>query len=173
MQKAVEALRQHLATVRTGRASTSLVEHLLVEAYDTTMPLNQLASFSVPESRLVVIQPYDAATIRTIEKAIQQSEIGINPQNDGRIIRLALPQLTEDRRRELVKVVRSRVEEVKISVRNHRRESLDDLRQLEQEKLITEDDLHRAQERVQQITDRYTKELDQVGAAKETEVMEV
>jgi ribosome recycling factor len=173
MKKAVEALHHHLSTVRTGRASTSLVEHLLVEAYDTMMPLNQLGSISIPESRLIVIQPYDASTIRTIEKAIQQSEIGITPQNDGRLIRLALPQLTEDRRRELVKVVRARVEDVKVSVRNHRREALDDLRQLEQEKMISEDDLHRAQERVQQLTDRYIKELEQVGTAKEAEVMEV
>ncbi len=173
MKKAIEALHHHLATIRTGRASPALVEHLPVEAYDSHLPLNQLASISIPESRLIMIQPYDTGTIRPIERAIQQSELGLNPQNDGRIIRLVLPPLTEERRRELVKVVRARVEEVKVSLRNHRREAIDDLRQLEEEKLISEDDLRRAQERVQQIIDRYSKELDQVGADKEAEVMEV
>jgi ribosome recycling factor len=137
------------------------------------MPLNQLANISIPESRLIVIQPYDAGTIRNIERAIQQSELGLNPQNDGRLIRLALPQLTEERRRELVKQVRARVEDIKVSIRNHRRDSMEDLRQLENEKLISEDDMHRAQERIQQLTDRYTKDADQIGATKEEEVMEV
>lgn len=173
MKKAIEALHHHLATIRTGRASPALVEHLPVEAYDSHLPLNQLASISIPESRLIMIQPYDTGTIRPIERAIQQSELGLNPQNDGRIIRLVLPPLTEERRRELVKVVRTRVEEVKVSLRNHRREAIDDLRQLEEEKLISEDDLRRAQERVQQLIDRYSKELDHVGADKEAEVMEV
>lgn len=173
MKKAVEALHHTLSTIRTGRASPSLVEHLQVEAYETVMPLNQLAGINIPESRLIVIQPYDASMIRPIEKAIQQSELGINPQNDGRLIRLALPQLTEERRRELVKQVRARVEEVKVSLRNHRRDALDDLRQIEQEKLIGEDDRRRAEERVQQLTDRYSKELDQIGTTKEAEVMEI
>jgi ribosome recycling factor len=173
MKKAVEALHHNLGSIRTGRASPSLVEHLHVEAYESTMPLNQLAGISIPESRMILIQPYDASTIRAIEKAIQQSDLGLNPQNDGRIIRLVLPQLTEERRRELVKLVRARVEEVKVSLRNHRRDALDDLRQLESEKMISEDDLRRAQDRVQQLTDRFSKELDQIGANKETEVMEV
>jgi ribosome recycling factor len=173
MKKAVEALRHQLSTIRTGRASPSLVEHLQVDAYDTAMPLYQLAGISIPESRMILIQPYDASTIRPIEKAIQQSDLGLNPQNDGRIIRLVLPQLTEERRRELVKLVHTRVEEVKVSVRNHRRSSIDDMRQLEAEKLISEDDLRRGQERVQQMTDQYSKELEQLGAAKEQEVMEV
>jgi ribosome recycling factor len=173
MSKALEALHHTLGSIRTGRASTSLVEHLQVEAYESTMPLNQLANISIPESRLIVIQPYDAGTIRNIERAIQQSELGLNPQNDGRLIRLALPQLTEERRRELVKQVRARVEDIKVSIRNHRRDSMEDLRQLENEKLISEDDMHRAQERIQQLTDRYTKDADQIGATKEEEVMEV
>jgi ribosome recycling factor len=173
MKKAVEALQHSLASIRTGRASTGLVEHMHVEAYDMTMPLNQLAGISVPESRTILIQPYDASTIRAIEKAIQQSDLGLTPNNDGRIIRLNVPQLTEERRKELVKQVRARVEDIKVSVRNHRRDALDDLRQMEQEKLISEDDLHRAQDRVQQLTDRYGKEVDQVGATKEAEVMEV
>ena len=173
MKKAVESLRHNLSTIRTGRASTGLVEHLPVEAYGSTMPLNQLAGVSIPEGRLIVIQPYDASTLKAIEKAIKTSELGINPTNDGRLIRLAIPPLTEDRRRELVKMVRARVEEGKVGVRNLRREALDDMRQLEQEKLISEDDLRRGQEKVQDLTDRYSKELDTVGSHKEAEVMEV
>jgi ribosome recycling factor len=173
MKKSVESLRHHLATIRTGRASPALVEHLPVEAYGSSMPLNQLAGISVPEGRLIVIQPYDASTMKAIEKAIQNSELGINPSNDGRVIRLVIPQLTEERRRDLTKLVRSRVEESKVALRNIRRESLDDLRQFEHEKLISEDEQRRAQERLQELTDRYTRDLDQIGAAKEAEVMEV
>lgn len=173
MKKVVEALHQNLSTIRTGRASPGLVEHLQVEAYDTAMPLNQLAGISTPDARLIVIQPYDVGTLRAIEKAILSSDLGLNPNNDGRMIRLNLPPLTEERRRELVKLVRARVEEVKVSLRNHRRSAIDDLRQLESEKLISEDDLHRGQERLQDLTDRYGKELDRVGVAKEEEVMEV
>ena len=173
LKKAVEALRHTLAAIRTGRAAPGLVEHLHIEAYGATMPLNQLASVSVPEGRLLVIQPYDAGMIKAIEKAIQQSDLGINPSNDGRVIRLAIPSLTEERRKELVKVVRHRVEEVKVSVRNQRRDAIDDLKKLEAEKLISEDDQHRGQERIQQLTDRYTKELDQIGAEKEAEVLAV
>jgi ribosome recycling factor len=173
MKKSAEALRHNLATIRTGRASPALVEHLPVDAYGSSMPLNQLAGISVPEARLIVIQPYDASTMKAIEKAIQNSELGINPSNDGRVIRLAIPQLTEERRRDLTKLVRNRVEESKVALRNIRRESLDDLRQLEHEKLISEDEQRRAQERLQELTDRYTRDLDQIGAAKEAEVMEV
>jgi ribosome recycling factor len=173
MKKSVESLRHHLATIRTGRASPALVEHLPVDAYGSSMPLNQLAGISVPEGRLIVIQPYDASMIKAIEKAIQNSELGINPSNDGRVIRLVIPQLTEERRRDLTKLVRSRVEESKVALRNIRRESLDDLRQFEHEKLISEDEQRRAQERLQELTDRYTRDLDQIGAAKEAEVMEV
>lgn len=173
MKKSVEALRHHLATIRTGRASPALVEHLPVDAYGSTMPLNQLAGISVPEARLIVIQPYDASTIKAIEKAIQNSELGINPSNDGRVIRLVIPQLTEERRRDLTKLVRSRVEESKVALRNLRREALDDLRQLEHEKLISEDEQRRGQDRLQDLTDRYSRDLDQIGATKEAEVMEV
>jgi len=173
MKKSVESLRHHLATIRTGRASPALVEHLPVDAYGSSMPLNQLAGISVPEGRLIVIQPYDASTTKAIEKAIQNSELGINPSNDGRVIRLVIPQLTEERRRDLTKLVRSRVEESKVALRNIRREALDDLRQFEHEKLISEDEQRRAQERLQELTDRYTRDLDQIGAAKEAEVMEV
>lgn len=173
MKKAIEALKHHLATIRTGRASAGLVEYLPVEAYDTKMPLHQLASISIPEARMIIIQPYDAATLRAIEKAIQNSDLGLNPNNDGRLIRLHLPPLTEERRRELVKLVRARVEEVKVSIRNHRRDAMNDLRDLEHEKMITEDELHRAQDRLQELTERYSKELDRLGAEKEAEVLEV
>ncbi len=173
MKKATDALKHNLATIRTGRASSGMVEHLQVEAYGVPMPLNQLANISVPESRLIVIQPFDNGMIKVIEKAIQNSDLGINPGNDGRVIRLAVPQLTEERRREMVKMVRHRLEELKVSVRNQRRESIDDLKQLEAEKLISEDDLHRGQERVQQLTDRTMKDLDQIGADKEAEVLAV
>jgi ribosome recycling factor len=173
MKKSVESLRHHLGTIRTGRASPALVEHLPVDAYGGSMPLNQLAGISVPEARMIVIQPYDTSTIRTIEKAIQNSELGINPSNDGRVIRLAIPQLTEERRRTLTKMVRSQVEESKVALRNIRREALDDIRELEHEKLISENDQRRAQEKLQELTDRYIRELDHIGATKEAEVMEV
>lgn len=173
LKKAVEALRHQLATIRTGRASAGLVEHLQVEAYGSPMPLNQLANIAVPEAKLIVIQPFDAGMIKTIEKAIQNSDIGINPSNDGRVIRLAVPPLTEERRRELTKVVRHRLEDVKVSVRNQRRDAIDQLKELEAEKLISEDDLKRGQERVQQLTDKCIGELDQVGKEKEAEVMAV
>src|SRR5688500_12134254 len=173
MKKSVESLRHHLGTIRTGRASPALVEHLPVDAYGSSMPLNQLAGISVPEARMIIIQPYDASTIKAIEKAIQNSELGINPSNDGRIIRLAIPQLTEARRRDLTKMVRAQVEESKVAVRNIRREALDDLRQLEHEKLISEDEQKRAQEKLQEQTDRHIRELDHISAAKEAEVMEV
>lgn len=173
MKKAVAALRHNLATIRTGRASSGLVEHIMVEAYDSSLPLNQLGTINVPEVRSIVIQPYDAATIPAIERAIQQSDLGLTPQNDGRIIRLNIPHLTEERRQEMKKLVRARMEDVKVSVRNHRREALENLRELETESLIGEDELHRAQEKLQELTDHYTKELEQVGASKEAEVMEV
>jgi ribosome recycling factor len=173
LKKATEALRHNLAGIRTGRASSALVEHLPVEAYGAPMPLNQLANISVPEAKLIMIQPFDNGMIKAIEKAIQHSDIGINPSNDGRVIRLAIPPLTEERRRDLVKVVRHRVEEVKVSVRNQRRDAMDNLKELEAEKLIGEDDLKRGQERVQQLTDKCIADLDVIGKEKEAEVMAV
>jgi ribosome recycling factor len=173
MKKSVEALRHNLSTIRTGRASPALVEHLPVDAYGSSMPLNQLAGISVPEARLIVIQPYDGSTVKAIEKAIQNSELGINPSNDGRVIRLVIPQLTEERRRDLTKLVRNRVEESKVALRNIRREALDDLRQLAHEKMISEDDQRRGQEKLQEQTDRFARDLDQIGGTKEAEVMEV
>ncbi len=173
MKKSVEALRQHLTTVRTGRASPALVEHMQVDAYGSAMPMNQLAGITTPDARMILIQAYDASMIKTIEKAIQNSDLGINPSNDGRVIRLVLPPLTEERRRDLTKQVRARVEESKVAVRNLRRDALDDVRELEHEKLISENDMRRAQEKLQELTDKYIREIDHVGAAKEAEVMEV
>jgi ribosome recycling factor len=173
MKKSADSLRHHLATIRTGRASPALVENLPVEAYGSSMPLSQLANIQVPDARMITIQPYDASMLRAIEKAIQNSELGINPTNDGRVIRLAIPSLTEDRRKALVKMVRQHVEESKVALRNIRREALDDMRKLQTEKLISEDDQRRAQERLQEMTDRHSREVDSIGQAKEAEVMEI
>lgn len=173
MKKAVEALRHHLNSIRTGRASPALIEHLHVEYYGSEMPLNQLANISAPEARMLVIQPWDKGAMKAIEKAIQNSDLGLNPNNDGQVIRLSIPQLTEQRRKELVKLVKKEVEEQKVSLRNVRRDSQTDLKKLESDKQISEDDLKRAQEKLEQLMGQYTKELDQVGQTKEQEVMEV
>jgi ribosome recycling factor len=173
MKKSAEALRHNLASIRTGRASPSLVENLPVVAYGENMPLNQLANITVPDARMILIQPYDTSNVKAIEKAIQNSELGINPTDDGRVVRLVLPPLTEERRRDLTKTVRHRVEEAKVAIRNLRRESLDEVREYEHEKLISEDDQRRGQEKLQELTDRYVREVEQIGAAKEAEVMEI
>lgn len=173
MKKTVESLRHHLASIRTGRASPALVEDLQVEAYGSAMPLNQLAGINVPEAKMILIQPYDASMVKAIEKAIQNSELGLNPSNDGRVIRLVLPPLTQERRKDLTKQVKARVEESKVALRNVRRDSLEDIKKLLNEKKISEDEQRRAQEKLQQTIDSYTRELDSIGSAKEAEVMEV
>lgn len=173
MKKAVEALGSHLSSIRTGRASPALVEHLHVEYYGTEMPLNQLANISAPEARMLVIQPWDKGAMKAIEKAIQNSDLGLNPNNDGQVIRLAIPMLTEQRRKELVKLVKKEVEEQKVSLRNIRRDAQTELKKLESDKQISEDELKRAQEKLEQLMGQYTKELDQHGQTKEHEVLEV
>ncbi len=173
MKKSAEALRHNLATVRTGRATPALVETMPVEAYGDTMPLNQLANIAAPDARMITIQPFDASMVKPIEKAISNSDLGLNPSNDGRMIRLILPPLTEDRRRELTKTVRTRVEDSKVAIRNLRRDAIDELKMYLDEKEISEDDQRRGQEKVQEITDKYGRELDHIGAAKEAEVMEI
>ncbi|GAB4115983.1 MAG: ribosome recycling factor [Roseiflexaceae bacterium] len=173
MKKSIEAHRHNLTSVRTGRATPALVENIIVQAYGSTMPLNQLAQISVPESRLIVIQPYDAGTIKAIEKAIQNSDLGVNPIDDGRLIRITLQPLTETRRRELTKVVRSRTEEARVALRNQRRDATDELREYLKEKLISEDDYKRGTEKIQELTDRYIRETEQISAAKESEVMSI
>ena len=173
MKKSVEALRHHLGSIRTGRASPALVEQIKVEYYGTEMPINQVANISAADARMLVIQPWDRAALKPIEKAIQTSELGINPTNDGQAIRLAIPPLTEQRRRDLTKNVRKEVEESKVALRNLRRDAQNDLKKLETDKQISADELKRAQEKLQELTDRFTREVDQVGTAKEAEVMEV
>lgn len=173
MKKTIDALRSHLGSIRTGRASPALVEHLHVEYYGTDMPLNQLANVSVPEARMLVIQPWDKGAIKAIEKSIQNSDLGLNPNNDGQVIRLAIPALTEQRRKDLVKLVKKEVEEQKVSLRNVRRDGLSDLKKLEQDKQIGEDEHKRAQEQLEQLMSQYTKQLDQLGQTKEQEVLEV
>jgi ribosome recycling factor len=173
MKGAVQALEEDLAGIRTGRASPALVERLAVEYYGTPTPLVQLASISVPESRSLLIRPFDATTLRAIERAIQASDLGLTPNNDGKVIRLNLPPLTEERRRDLVKVVHSRLEEARVALRNIRRDSIKDMREFEQEKLISEDDLERGEEELQEITDRYIEEVNTIGGRKEKEILEV
>ena len=173
MRSAIQVLHDDLSAVRTGRASPGLVEKLPIEYYGTPTPLMQLASISVPEPRTLTIKPFDPSTIKVIEKAIQASGLGLNPNNDGKVIHLNLPPLNEERRRDLVKHVHHRLEEARIAVRNIRRDSHNDMRDFEKEKLITEDDLERGEEDLQKLTDRFIEEIAQNGKNKETEIMEV
>jgi ribosome recycling factor len=173
MSSAVEAMDRDFNHIRTGRASTALVERLLVDYYGTSTPLNQLASISVPESTTVVIQPWDRAVLGAIEKAIQRSDIGITPNVDGTVVRLNIPPLTEERRRELVKLVHKRMEEAKVEIRNHRRDAVEDIRKREKDGAMGADEAHRALEGVERATHRWIDEVDRIGAAKEQEVLEV
>ncbi len=173
MQQAVEALRRDLATIRTGRASPTLVEALKVEYYGAPTPLQQLAAIHATDARTLTIQPWDRKALGDIEKAIQKSDLGLNPTNDGNVIRLALPALTEERRKDLVKVLVKKVDEAKVAVRNVRRDAHDKLREQEKAKTITEDDLKRSTDRLQKLTDKYIDELDKVKQAKEHEILEV
>jgi ribosome recycling factor len=173
MRGAVTSLEGDLAAFRTGRASPHLLDRIIVEMYGVEMPLNQMAVVSVPEPQQIAIRPYDVNSISSIEKAILKSDLGIMPNNDGKIIRLNIPRLTEERRRDLSKLVNKRVEEAKVAVRNVRRDALNDLRDFEKDKLISEDDLHRGQDDLQELTDKYIKQIDKIGEAKEAELMEV
>lgn len=173
MKGAIQSLEEDLAGIRTGRANPSLIERMSVEYYGNPTPLIQLATISVPEARQLLIRPFDASTLKTIERAILASDLGLNPSNDGKAIRLILPPLTEERRRDLVKVVHNRVEEARISARNVRRDCIKDLREYEQEKLISEDDLKRGEEDIQKLTDKYILDLTAIGERKEREILEV
>lgn len=173
MNGAVRALEDDLATIRTGRASPALVERLSVEYYGTPTPLMQLASISAPEPRLLTIKPFDPGSIKDIERAIQASDLGLTPNNDGKIVRLNIPPLTEERRHELVRIVHSRTEEARIAVRNVRRDVLNDLREFEREKMISEDELKRGEDDLQKLTDRLIEEINNVGKRKENEVLEI
>ncbi len=173
MQKAVEALRHDLTAVRTGRASAALLERIQVDYYGAPTPINHVANVSVPEARLLVIQPYERKMLTDIEKAIQKSDLGINPNNDGQVIRLNIPPLNEERRRELVKTVHKKLDEHKVAVRNIRRDAHDKLREREKKKEISEDELKRSTERLQKLTDRFIDEMEKVGKTKELEILEV
>ena len=173
MGRAVEAMERDLGGVRTGRASTNLVERIHVDYYGTQTPLNQLAGISVPEAHQIVIQPWDRGVLGAIEKAIQKSDIGLMPNVDGTVVRLNIPPLTEDRRKDLVKSVHRRMEEAKVEIRNLRREAADELKKEERDGSVGTDEVHRMLEQLQKTTDRWIGEVDRVGATKEQEVMEV
>jgi len=173
MKSTIQALEEDLSAIRTGRASPALVEHLAVDYYGAPTPLMQLASISVPEPRVLMIRPFDPSTLKTIEKAILASELGLTPNNDGKVIRLNLPVLTEQRRKELVKMVHARLEEARVSARNIRRDVMKDLKEFEKEKLISEDDLKHGEEELQKLTEKIIESIDAVGIKKEKEIMEV
>jgi len=173
MKKAIEVLRKDFASLRAGRATPALLDKILVDYYGVPTPINQMANISVPEPRLLVIQPWDKSVISSIEKAIQKSDLGLTPNNDGTVIRLAIPQLTQERRNELVKVVKKKAEEARVAIRNVRRDANDQLKDFEKEHEISEDDSKRGQEEVQKLTDKCIKEVDQVLSHKEEEIMEV
>lgn len=173
MKGAIQSLTDDLNGIRTGRASPALVEKLTVEYYGSPTPLMNLASISVPEPRSLMIKPFDAGSLKAIERAIQTSDLGLNPNSDGKVIHLNLPPLNEERRRELVKHMNQRLEEARIAVRNIRRDLHNDLRDFEKEKLITEDDLKRAEDDLQKLTDKYIEEIARLGQNKEKDIMEV
>ncbi|MCQ3939321.1 MAG: ribosome recycling factor [Chloroflexi bacterium] len=173
MHGAIQSLTDDLNSIRTGRASPALVEKLPVEYYGTPTPLMNLASISVPEPRTLTIKPFDAGSLKDIEKAIRTSDLGLNPNSDGKVIHLNLPPLTEERRRDLVKHMHHRLEEARIAVRNIRRDLHNDIREYEKEKLITEDDLKRGEDDLQKLTDKYIEEIARLGQNKEKDIMEV
>jgi ribosome recycling factor len=173
MKSTIQSLEDDLAGVRTGRASPALIERMSIEYYGSPVPLIQLATISVPEPRQLMIKPFDPASIKDIEKSILASDLGLTPMNDGKVIRLHLPPLNEERRRDLMKSVHNRLEEARVAVRNIRRDSNKDLRDFEEEKMISKDDLERGEEDVQKLTDKYIEEIAEVGKKKEVEVMEV
>jgi len=173
MAKSVESLRKELSKVRTGRASLSIIDDISVDAYGSAMPLNQVCTLTIPESRLIAIQPWDPQMLPAIEKAILKSGVGLTPVNDGKIIRLNIPQLTEERRKELVKSVKKTAEEFRVAIRNIRREAIDILKKQKKDKDISEDEMFKLQDEAQAETDIYIKKIDEISGSKEKEVMEV
>ena len=173
MSRAIDAMERDFAAIRTGRASTALVERVAVDYYGTSTPLNQLASISVPEAHLIVIQPWDRSALGAIEKAIMRSDLGLMPNVDGTVVRLNIPQLTEERRRELVRLVHKRMEEARVEIRNHRREAADDIKRGERDGELGADEARRELDQLQKLTDRWTAEVDRVGKHKEQEILEV
>ena len=173
MRSSIQSLEDDLTAVRTGRANPGLIEKLSVEYYGSPVPLMQLATISVPEPRQLLVRPFDAGSIKNIEKAIQSSELGLTPINDGKVIRLNLPPLTEERRRELIRFVNNRLEEARVAVRNIRRDAIKDLRDFQEEKMISEDDQRNGEEEVQKLTDKYGEEIGEIGKKKEMEILEI
>ncbi len=173
MRGSVSALESDLQTYRTGRASPHLLDRIEVEMYGANLPLNQLATISVPEPQQLAVRPYDQNSLPAIERAILKSDLGLNPNNDGKIIRLNIPRLTEERRRDLTKLVGKRVEEAKVAIRNIRRDTLNDLREMKEEVMISENQFYISQDDLQSLTDKYTEEIDELGKNKEEEIMEV
>jgi ribosome recycling factor len=173
MKKAIEVLRREYSTLRAGRATKGLLDKIMIDYYGAQSPINQVANISIPEPRTILIQPWDKKTMPIIEKAILKSDLGLTPNNDGTFIRLVLPQLTQQRRQELTKVVHRVAEESRVAIRNLRRDANEDLKKIEKEKTAAEDDVKKAQEDIQKLTDKYIKEVDQVMAIKEKEIMDV
>ncbi|RUM34465.1 MAG: ribosome recycling factor [Desulfobulbus sp.] len=173
MESSVEALKRELVKIRTGRASLALLDGIKVDAYGSLLPVDQVGTMTIPESRMIVIQPWDPQMLPVIEKAILSSDLGLTPANDGKVIRLTIPQLTEERRKELVKHVKKVAEEFKVAVRNVRREANDSLKQMKKDKEISEDEMFRLQDEAQKATDSFVKQIDEIAAGKEKEVMEV
>ena len=173
MDRAVDAFKRDLTQLRTGRATPALVENIEVDYYGSKTPLKQIASISTPDARAIMIQPWDANALREIEKSLMTSEMGFNPSNDGSTISVPIPQLTAERRQEMVKLLKGKIEDGKVSVRNVRRDGLESLRKLEKEKSISQDDGRRAQDQLQKTTDGHTKQIDETGSAKEAEILQV
>ena len=173
MQKAIGHLKEEMGSIRTGRASPALLARITIDYYGATVPLQQLAGITVPEPRTLMVQPFDKGSIQAIEKALQASDLGVTPSNDGQVIRLNIPQLTEERRKELIKVVHNRAEEGRVAVRNVRRHHKDELEKLEKDHTISEDDLKRAEKELQKLTDQYVAEVDEILAHKEQELKEI
>lgn len=173
MEKCLDCLDRDYATIRAGRANPNVLNNVVVDYYGTPTPLNQMAAISVPEPRMLVIQPWDASTLSDIEKAINIADIGINPQNDGKVVRLNFPQLTEEDRKVLVKDVSKRAEEAKVAIRNVRRDSMDDIKKLKKNNEITEDDQKQGEKELQNITDKYIKQVDEMEKKKETEILSI
>ncbi|MDE7229069.1 MAG: ribosome recycling factor [Oscillospiraceae bacterium] len=173
MGKCINALESELGTIRAGRANPTVLDRITVDYYGTATPINQMASISVAEARILVVQPYDASQLKPIEKAIQASDLGINPSNDGRVLRIAFPQLTEDRRKELCKNVSKICEESKVAVRNVRRDGMDKIKAKKKANEITEDDVKEAEKNIQKLTDKYIEQIDKIGEAKDKEIMSI
>lgn len=173
MEKAIESMEMDFQSMRTGRASSALVERLQVEYYGSDVPLQQLASITVPEAQTIMIKPFDVTTLKAIEKAISMSDLRLTPNNDGKVIRLNIPPLTQERRKDIVKLVNKRMEEARVSIRNHRRDAMDMLKEMEDEDMISEDDHKRGKEDVEKVTHRFNERVDELGARKERDVMDM